>query len=110
MVLGDCYAFSSENGIMANNAIKVSGVTLLEQMANLDDKENARQAFGLWIYLIYMETKKTEKKDIVVHDFYSVYSREEVSKIDERIMKAQKEYDARMRQAIATDKDFIISH
>ena len=48
MVLGDCYAFSSENGIMANNAIKVSGVTLLEQMANLDDKENARQAFGLF--------------------------------------------------------------
>jgi hypothetical protein len=57
-----------------------------------------------------METKKTEKKEIVVRDFYSVYSREEVREIDERIMKAQKEYDARMRQAIATAKDFIILH
>lgn len=57
-----------------------------------------------------METKKTEKKEIVVRDFYSVYSREEVREIDERIMKAQKEYDGRMRQAIATAKDFIISH
>lgn len=57
-----------------------------------------------------MAMKETEKKEIEVCDFYSVYSREEVREIDERILKAQKEYDARMRQAMATAKDFIISH
>lgn len=33
---------------MANNAIKIPGVELLEQMANLDDKEKAREAFGMF--------------------------------------------------------------
>ena len=31
-------------------------------------------------------------------------------KKDARILKAQNEYDARMRQAMATAKDFVISH
>lgn len=33
---------------MVNNAIKIPGVELLEQMANLDDKEKARGAFGMF--------------------------------------------------------------
>lgn len=57
-----------------------------------------------------MAMNEKEKKEIEVRDFYSVYSREEVREIDERILKVQKEYDAQMRQAIATAKDFIISH
>lgn len=57
-----------------------------------------------------MTKDKTEKKEIEVRDFYSIYSRDEVREIDARILKAQNEYDARMRQAMATAKDFIISH
>lgn len=57
-----------------------------------------------------MATNKTDKKEIEVRDFYSVYTRDEVREIDARILKAQNEYDARMRQAMATAKDFIISH
>lgn len=57
-----------------------------------------------------MAKDKNEKKEIEVRDFYSIYSRDEVREIDVRILKAQNEYDARMRQAMATAKDFIISH
>lgn len=57
-----------------------------------------------------MTKDNTEKKKIEVRDFYSVYSREKVREVDERIMKAQNEYDARMRKAMATAKDFVISH
>lgn len=57
-----------------------------------------------------MAKNKTDKKEIEVRDFYSVYSREKVREVDERIMKAQNEYDARMRKAMATAKDFVISH
>lgn len=57
-----------------------------------------------------MAKNKTEKKRVEVCDFYSVYSREKVREVDARIMKAQNEYDAHMRQAIATAKDFVISH
>ena len=57
-----------------------------------------------------MANERTDKKEIEVRDFYSVYSREEVREIDSRIMKAQNEYDAHMRQAMATAKDFVISH
>lgn len=57
-----------------------------------------------------MAKDNTEKKEIEVRDFYSVYTREKVREIDERIMKAQNEYDARMRKAMATAKDFVISH
>lgn len=57
-----------------------------------------------------MAKNMEEKKKIEVRDFYSVYSHEQVREIDERIMKAQEEYDARLRQAMATAKDFVISH
>ncbi|UKK56906.1 hypothetical protein [Prevotella communis] len=57
-----------------------------------------------------MVKDKTEKKEIEVRDFYSVYSQDKVREIDARILKAQNEYDARMRQAMATAKDFVISH
>ena len=57
-----------------------------------------------------MAKDKSEKKEIEVRDFYSVYSQDKVREIDARILKAQNEYDARMRQAMATAKDFVISH
>lgn len=57
-----------------------------------------------------MAKNKTEKKEIEVRDFYLEYSREVVREVDARILKAQNEYDARMRQAVATAKDFVISH
>ena len=57
-----------------------------------------------------MAEDKKDKKEIEVRDFYSVYSRDKVREVDERILKAQNEYDARMRQAMATAKDFVISH
>ena len=57
-----------------------------------------------------MAKDKSEKKEIEVRDFFSVYSQDKVREIDARILKAQNEYDARMRQAMATAKDFVISH
>lgn len=57
-----------------------------------------------------MAADKKDKKEIEVRDFFSVYSQEKVREIDARILKAQNEYDARMRQAMATAKDFVISH
>ena len=57
-----------------------------------------------------MAADKKDKKEIEVRDFFSVYSQDKVREIDARILKAQNEYDARMRQAMATAKDFIISH
>ena len=57
-----------------------------------------------------MAADKEDKKEIEVRDFFSVYSQDKVREIDARILKAQNEYDARMRQAMATAKDFVISH
>lgn len=57
-----------------------------------------------------MAKNETEKKEIEVRDFFSVYSRDEVREVDARILKAQNEYDARIRQAMANTKDFVISH
>ena len=57
-----------------------------------------------------MAADKKDKKEIEVRDFFSVYSQDKVREIDARILKAQNEYDARMRQAMATAKDFGISH
>ena len=57
-----------------------------------------------------MAKNNTDKKGIEVRDFYSVYSRDHVREVDARIVKAQNEYDARVRKAMATAKDFVISH
>ena len=57
-----------------------------------------------------MAKNNTDKKGIGVRDFYSVYSRDQVREVDARIVKAQNEYDARVRKAMATAKDFVISH
>lgn len=57
-----------------------------------------------------MAEDKKDKKEIEVRDFFSVYSQDKVREIDARILKAQNEYDARMRHAMATAKDFVISH
>ena len=57
-----------------------------------------------------MAKNNSEKNGIEVRDFYSVYSRDQVREVDARIVKAQSEYDARVRKAMATAKDFVISH
>jgi hypothetical protein len=57
-----------------------------------------------------MAKNNTDKKGIEVRDFYSVYSRDQVREVDARIVKAQNEYDARVRKAMASAKDFVISH
>ena len=57
-----------------------------------------------------MAKNNSEKNGIEVRDFYSVYSRDQVREVDARIVKAQNEYDARVRKAMATAKDFVISH
>lgn len=57
-----------------------------------------------------MAKNNSEKKGIEVRDFYSVYSRAQVREVDARIVKAQHDYDARERKAMATAKDFVISH
>jgi len=55
--------------------------------------------------------KKNEKKEkIEVRDFYSVYSREKVHEIDERIVEAQREYNARLQKAMRKAKDFVMTH
>lgn len=57
-----------------------------------------------------MAKNNSEKNGIEVRDFYSVYSRDQVREVDARIVKAQHDYDARVRKAMATAKDFVISH
>lgn len=55
--------------------------------------------------------KKNEKKvKIEARDFYSVYTREQVREVDERIMKAQREYNARIQKAMREAKDFVMTH
>lgn len=55
--------------------------------------------------------KNNEKKEkMEVRDFYSVYSREQVREIDERIVEAQREYNARLQKAMRNAKDFVMTH
>ena len=55
--------------------------------------------------------KNNEKKEkIEVRDLYSVYTREQVREIDERIMEAQREYNARLQKAMRNAKDFVMTH
>ena len=55
--------------------------------------------------------KNNEKKEKMdVRDFYSVYSREQVREIDERIVEAQREYNARLQKAMRNAKDFVMTH
>lgn len=39
-------------------------------------------------------------------DFFSVHSKEEVSEIDKRIERKQKEYDAKLRDRMMNARDF----
>ena len=57
-----------------------------------------------------MAVKKITKTVISVRAFSSVYNHDKVREIDERIMKAQKKYDARVQKAMANAKDFVITH
>ena len=57
-----------------------------------------------------MATKKKTKAVSSVRAFSSVYSHDKVREIDDRIMKAQKKYNARVQKAMANAKDFVITH
>lgn len=57
-----------------------------------------------------MATKKNTKAVGSVRAFSSVYSHDKVREIDDRIMKAQKKYNARVQKAMANTKDFAITH
>ena len=57
-----------------------------------------------------MAKKNEQKEKIEVRDFYSVYSREKVHEIDERIVEAQREYNARLQKAMRNAKDFVMTH
>lgn len=57
-----------------------------------------------------MATKKSTKVVSSARAFSSVYNHDKVREIDNRIMKAQKNYDARVQKAMANAKDFVITH
>lgn len=57
-----------------------------------------------------MAVQKITKTVSSVRAFSSVYNHDKVREIDERIMKAQKKYDARVQKAMANAKDFVITH
>lgn len=55
--------------------------------------------------------KNNEKKEkMEVRDFYSVYTPEQVREIDDRIMEAQRKYNARLQNAMRKAKDFVMTH
>lgn len=56
-----------------------------------------------------MATKKVAKS-ATSRTFNSVYNHEQVREIDNRIMRAQKKYNARVQKAMANAKDFVITH
>lgn len=43
-------------------------------------------------------------------DFFSVHSREEIAKIDKRIERKQKKYDAKLRDRMMKAKDFPMNN
>ena len=57
-----------------------------------------------------MAEKKTTKSSINSRAFSSVYDRDKIREIDNRIMRAQKAYNARVQKAMANAKDFVITH
>ncbi len=55
--------------------------------------------------------KNNEKKEkMEVRDFYSVYTPEQVREIDDRIMEAQRKYNAQLQNAMRKAKDFVMTH
>ena len=53
------------------------------------------------------EQKSTDKVEpIVIRDFNSVFSREQVEKIDKRIEESQRLYNAKLRDAMRKVEDF----
>lgn len=57
-----------------------------------------------------MAVKKNVKAASSVRAFSSVYNQDKVREIDNRIMRAQKQYNARIQKAMAEAKDFVITH
>ena len=56
-------------------------------------------------------SKNNEKKEkMEVRDFYSVYTPEQVREIDDRIMEAQRKYNAQLQNAMRKAKDFVMTH
>lgn len=56
------------------------------------------------------EQKPTHKEPIVVRDFNSVFSREQVEEIDKRIEESQRLYNAKLRDAMRKVEDFPMTH
>ena len=57
-----------------------------------------------------MAKKNENKEKMEVRDFYSVYTPEQVREIDDRIMEAQRKYNARLQNAMRKAKDFVMTH
>ena len=57
-----------------------------------------------------MEKNNENKEKMEVRDFYSVYTPEQVREIDDRIMEAQRKYNARLQNAMRKAKDFVMTH
>lgn len=57
-----------------------------------------------------MAKNNENKEKMEVRDFYSVYTHEQVREIDDRIMEAQRKYNARLQNAMRKAKDFVMTH
>ena len=57
-----------------------------------------------------MAKNNENKEKMEVRDFYSVYTPEQVREIDDRIMEAQRKYNARLQNAMRRAKDFVMTH
>lgn len=57
-----------------------------------------------------MAKNNETKEKMEVRDFYSVYTLEQVREIDDRIMEAQRKYNARLQNAMRKAKDFVMTH
>ncbi len=57
-----------------------------------------------------MAKNNENKEKMEVRDFYSVYTPEQVREIDDRIMEAQRKYNARLQNAMRKAKDFVMTH
>ena len=72
------------------------------------DKPNAErdEKYESWIAWLEKQTLADKVEPIVVRDFNSVFSREQVEEIDKRIEESQRLYNAKLRDAMRKVEDF----
>lgn len=51
-----------------------------------------------------------EEKQLLVVDFYAIYSKEEIEEVDKRIIATEKEYEAKMLDANMKAKDIPMTN